>query len=371
MKKITIIALLSLAVISTGCKKKYEEGFNAGLGDGREQGRVDGYDTGFADGNAAGHTRGYNEGYASGNASGYADGYSEGQAYFENAGYDEGHADGMDHGATEGYRDGYEVGYDRGYDEQYVVGYNEGKPIGEVDGYNAGYNSGYNSGSQDGYDDGYDRGWDERYDDGYSSGYSSAGNAGYSSGYDSGYSNGYSDGYSDGESDYEDDYESSYGSSAKSNNPAVKLAAMVNQDLVDYSKLKKFNASSQGSLVFSHADGGTVDMEKLASLKEQHFLNEMSSQIQARFGLSQTRAKEIAVVAHQFNKNAGMRELTQKDAEVFAKEVIGADLNSINEAVSKSLKGESSDLDKMLVNIADHNQTSPENVNRIIMELFF
>ena len=146
---------------------------------------------------------------------------------------------------------------------------------------------------------------------------------------------------------------------------------MVNGDLIDYTKLQKFDSSSATSIAMNFADNGTVDMEKLASLKEQHYLNQMANQLEVRFALSADRAKEIAVVAHQFNTLAGTRELTDKDANVFAVSVIGKNLIEVEGAVKESMQGNSGSLSSMIQDIATHNNTSPENVNAMITEIFF
>jgi hypothetical protein len=121
----------------------------------------------------------------------------------------------------------------------------------------------------------------------------------------------------------------------------------------------------------SHADNGTVDMGKLAALKEHHFLNQMAHNLNAKFGLSNDRAKQIAIVAHQFNKLAGSRELTEKDADIFASEVIGVNFKNVEIAVKESMRGNSSLLDKVLGEIAHKNGTSPENMNAMISSIFF
>ena len=114
-----------------------------------------------------------------------------------------------------------------------------------------------------------------------------------------------------------------------------------------------------------------IVVSHLASLKEQFYLNQMANQIEVRFGLSTDRAKEIATVAHQFNTLAGTRELTEKDANVFAVSVIGKNLKDVEAAVKSSMQGDSASLNAMLQEIATHNNTSPEKVNTIISEIFF
>ena len=74
------------------------------------------------------------------------------------------------------------------------------------------------------------------------------------------------------------------------------MVALINSDLFNYLNLKKFDSKSVvASLGFSHADNSTVDMEKLAALKEQHYLNQMAGRLTVKFGLSHTRAREISV----------------------------------------------------------------------------
>src|SRR5690606_27793405 len=114
--------------------------------------------------------------------------------------------------------------------------------------------TGYNSGFDDGYDDAYDVAYEEGYDVGF-----------------------------------DDGYNYGIGLSTPTTNPSVRLANQVNKDLINYASLPKFNSKSvleSGTIVFSHDEGGTVDMEKLAALKEQFYLNAMGSQVQQKFGLS-------------------------------------------------------------------------------------
>jgi len=121
----------------------------------------------------------------------------------------------------------------------------------------------------------------------------------------------------------------------------------------------------------SHPETDLKAMEKLAALKEKHYLNQMGRQIQAKFGLSSDRSLKIAKVAHQFNQLSGSRELTEKDAELFAVGVMGASMKDVEVAMKKSMKGESELFDKLLNDIASHNGTTPEKVNGIISQIFF
>lgn len=351
MKKYLVL-FVAVAFLGTGCKKRYEKGFK----EGEAQGTIDGQGSGLSDGYNAGYNSAYNTNYNSSHQIGHADGYAQGLD------------DGEDYYTTHvTYADGYGDGYDDNYD------------LGHSDGYNTGYNSAYTPAYNDGYaangNYGYNHGYNDGYDDSYSSAYSDGSSDGWYDGYDNGYDDGYDGAYGDGYSDgYYDGYDAGIGSNVKTKSPSVKLAAMVNQDLFDYSKMQKFDSKSildGGAIALNHADSGSVDMEKLAALKEQHYLSQMAAQVQVKFGLSAERSKEIATIAHQFNRLAGTRELTEKDSNVFAVGVIGASMTDIEAAVKKSLKGDSKDLDVLLEDIAQVNKTTPENVSNIINQIFF
>ena len=387
-----IVLFVATAFLGVGCKDKYQEGFNAGQAQGLNDGRRDGLAQGYNDGFVVGSNGAYDRGYADGRTAGHTEGFNDGRAYYTSHntyghGYDDGFVVGFNDGKFDGDYDGYNDGYNDHYDTARNQGYNTGVNDGYSDGYNIGFAEGDEDGFYDGYQDGsaitYQSGYNDGYDDGdaqgYSDGFADGRYDGNQDGYDLGYDDGFLDGDATGFQDgYDDGFDDGYGYAlglsvaSKSSNPSVKLAALVNSDLINYSALKKFDASAaRSSLGLSHADSSTVDMEKLATIKEQYYLGQMGQQLQARFGLSAERSKEIAVVAHQFNKLAGTRELTDKDADAFAISVIGHNLKDIENAVKKSAKGESEVLNEMLSDIAEHNKTTPENVNSIISTIFF
>jgi hypothetical protein len=390
-----IVVLMSLAFLGTSCKKKYEEGFAAGeiagLADGRSAGQTEGYNDGFADGSAIA----YETGFAEGEVEGYNSGFSQAETYFATAGYSEGFADATPLGTADGADDGYDDGYTTGYDAQFIVGQNEGTIDGQVDGTIAGAAEGSVDGVADGSFDGANDGYNDGYDDGYANGFGvgvfdgetdiATFDAGYADGYDDFYGDAYllgevdgaiagaDDGYADGyDLGFDDGYDASYGLNKQSDNPVVKLAIMVNKDLIDYDNMEKFNTkTAAASLGMADPNASIVDMEKVVALKEAHYLNQMATQLKTRYGLNSKRSFELAKVVHQFNKLAGTRELTDEDANAFAKNAIGTSLKNVDTAVRASLKGNGEMLNTLVENVAAHNETSAENVNAMISQLFF
>lgn len=386
-----LVVLMATAFLGTSCNSKYDQGFDAGYGQGYSQGKDETYQTGYNDGLSDGQTDGYNTGFADGETDGYNEGYddarddfasdeyNDGFAQGETQGYSNGYTVGYDGGYLDGKEDGLDDGFDDGYDQGYGIGFNNGEAQGYTVGYNNAFSEGVVDGQNQGYSIGYGDGFEDGdaagYADGYDDGYYDAGNTGYNDGFDDGYDDSYAISYDEGyEAGFDDGYDYGIGLSAPSTNPSVKLANQVNKDLINYAALPKFDSKSvleSGTIVFSHDAGGSVDMEKLAALKEQFYLNAMGSQLQSNFGLSSESAKRIATVAHQYNKIGSSRSLTEKDASAFSKELIGFDMAEIEGAVKKSAQGQSNDLKGLLDQASKKIGTTPENFNKMISEIFY
>lgn len=345
-----LCVLLATSFLGVSCKKKYNEGFDAGYTQGYDETYSGAYSDGLSDGEAQGAVDGYSNGYTDGNDLGYDEGYD--QAYNDFA------SDDYQAGFETGNAIAYDLGFETGSELGYQVGVGDGILDGEADGYAVGYDIGYSNG----YSTGYDSGYSAYYDDGYYAGDSA------------GYSSGYSSGYSAGEADRPDDssgYGSSFAANIRSVNPSVQLAMNVNADLVDYASLPKFDSSTSSTIAMNFADSGTVDLEKLAALKEQHYLKAIQNQLELKFGLSQSSAIKVASIAHQFNKIAGSRELTSEDASQFSKNLIGFDINEIETAVKKSMQGNSAELKELMNSASKNIGTSPEKFNSIITDIFY
>lgn len=343
-----LAVLTATAFLGTGCKTSYQKGFDSGYSGTYSTGHSETYNSGLSSGEAAGRVDGQAAGYSDGHTQGYAQGFDHAFDLYASADYQLG----FGAGSTAGYNLGYNEGESLGAYQGSIDGYQNGLDDSYVDN----YNNGYSIGSADGNNDGYTNGYADYFSSSYSSGYSVGSTNGYNEGYDIGWNDGYNDGLGN----------------SVSKNPAIALASQVNSDLVDYAALPKFDKTQAlTSMALNHADGGSVDLEKLAALKEQFYLGAIKNQLSAKFGLSTASATKIANIVHQFNKAAGSRELTTEDASAFSQNLVGFDMNSIENAVRKSAKGESSDLTKLVEKAAGNLDMSPESFNNMITTIFF
>ncbi|MBY0515924.1 MAG: hypothetical protein K2P81_03375 [Bacteriovoracaceae bacterium] len=371
VKIIPAIALVALV----GCNDRYQEGFNTG--------RTQGYDAGYADGDADGYSRGegyfathttYEHGYADGNASGlrtgYTQGYSVGLSEGKPIGFAQAMADGTytrgyNNGNTAGYRDGYNDGYDDGDSDGYDDGFDDGRARIQTQITNA-YNNGYNNGYDDGFDDGYVDGDYDGYNDGFDDGY----DVGYDDGFDDGYDWGFDDGW-DAALGFSVGAIKVAGTSAR-----VELLNKVHNDLVNYKKIQAPKSTARGleahgRLIFEESSMSSKDLEKRAAATERYLVGEMGKQISAHFGLSQERALKVAKVSNLWRKYSSTRAITDEDANAFSEALIGVNLKEVERAVKESMKGETSSLNALLQQAAVVNGTSPENVSRIMNQVFF
>ncbi|MEK6626516.1 MAG: hypothetical protein AABY86_16230, partial [Bdellovibrionota bacterium] len=96
----------------------------------------------------------------------------------------------------------------------------------------------------------------------------------------------------------------------------------------------------------------------------------ITRQIVEKFGLSAGRAERVAMVADQWAKLKG-RELTEKDANAFSRDLIGVNISDVQAAVKKSMQGSSQDLNLLMEKAAKANETTPEQISKIMGKIFF
>jgi flagellar biosynthesis/type III secretory pathway protein FliH len=426
--------LLALSGL-TSCKKHYLEGFGdgevQGYNNGYDDGQVEGQVAGLEDGHSAGWDAGelyftthdsfqdgFNdgeiEGLSIGYNNGYAVGFQDGLPIYYNAGYDDGNADGLVTGYNSGYSNGHYDGNAQGHSNGYADGYVDAYIAADADGYNDGYtdgynadhsaaytaayNSGYNDGDFDGHDDGYYDGYNygNGFDNGYNNGFNDGDVVGFNDGYDVGFDDGYDLGFDDGyDYGFDDGYYAGYsdgiwGFSANSVaaidndglpnnntanvNPFVNLAGKLQNDLVNYKRLKSIEqeyAKGIQARMLEETSASSKDLAKIATMKEQFRIKLVASELQNIYKLSADRSNKIAVLSTTWRKLANHRAITHEDAEKFGKQLIGMNLSDVVEAVEDSRKGNILGLNKILTAGAQVNKVSKAHMSAIIVNMFY
>lgn len=360
LKKIPALLLvtaLSLPIMQS-CVSNGE--LQSAVASAKQDGIEIGYDNGFEDGKAIGFSEGKSKGFEEGYLKGLQDGssldvltaYNNGVKAGDAAGYKRG----LDHGYDDGYKDGFEDGYDDGYGDGHAIGFNagyaQGYAKGDADGYNIGFDDGYNDGYIDGDAVGYTDGWYEGYDVGYDDGW-----------YD-GYDVGYDDGWFDG---------GGFSSKLGSVNAATKLAGSMMDKLIDLKSLKSpkailADAKVQGQLTEVVA-GITSDSVSQKAILEKYLVSSIQEQLGKNYGLNQDRSLAIARLANKLITTSSHRELVAGDTNLMAQEVLGSSLESIQNAVTLSAKGNKTKLDEIVKKAAEVNKITVKQAETIMSKL--
>lgn len=123
-------------------------------------------------------------------------------------------------------------------------------------------------------------------------------------------------------------------------------------------------------LVFEETQMNSKDLEKVGAIQEMYARNELSDSLAANFGLSEERASEVSKLVVAWNKLGQKRALTDSDAQVFTKKVLGVNIRDLDRAARASVEGRSAEFDKLLEVAAQTNDISPERMRTIVSSLF-
>ncbi|MEK7356350.1 MAG: hypothetical protein AAB250_07865 [Bdellovibrionota bacterium] len=122
-------------------------------------------------------------------------------------------------------------------------------------------------------------------------------------------------------------------------------------------------------LVFEEGAPTSKDLAKVAAFKQEVRVQKSAKNIQASFGLSEERSREVAKLAVQL-ADAPKSSMTTQDYDNFSKELLGSSITQFNSAMKKSAEGDAAALSNLLDKAAQVNGVGPEHMNKIVSGLF-
>ena len=122
-------------------------------------------------------------------------------------------------------------------------------------------------------------------------------------------------------------------------------------------------------LTFEKVQSTSKDLEKYAALAQEKVIKSRAENVAAKFGLSVERSKDVVRLAMAW-KQSGGKELSDKQQDSFAKELLGFSITDAKAAAQQKEAGNSNALDSLVEKAALTNDTSPENVRQIIDQYF-
>jgi hypothetical protein len=118
---------------------------------------------------------------------------------------------------------------------------------------------------------------------------------------------------------------------------------------------------------FEKSEESVKDVSLLAELAEEAVVSENAKFISEKFGLSVERSKDIVRIGHAWQKQGG-KDMTTKDQDAFAKEMLGFTITEALDAVQKKNEGSLDALEDLIGKAAETNETTPEHVKTLISE---
>lgn len=121
--------------------------------------------------------------------------------------------------------------------------------------------------------------------------------------------------------------------------------------------------------LFEKTEVTPKDRLKIAAFEEGLMINKAAERLSANFGLSAERSQEVAKLSYLWKKQPKER-MTDADHDRFASAILGHSLTEFKSATDKMLKGDKSELDRLISDAADLNGLTPEDANQVVDKIF-
>ncbi len=131
-----------------------------------------------------------------------------------------------------------------------------------------------------------------------------------------------------------------------------------------------YYGSYAGEFVFDETSETGKDLEKASAMIEAHKSSKIAEALAGEFGLSEERGLRVAKLVSDWQKLSKSRSMTNADANVFTKELLGVDMQKAESAITKHLQGDESEVSELVKKAAQVNGTSPEHMNELLNSIF-
>ncbi len=121
-------------------------------------------------------------------------------------------------------------------------------------------------------------------------------------------------------------------------------------------------------IVFEQGDVASKDLEAVAASLEEENLASLKNGLVSQYGLSESRASELASMASSMKNIADSqgRALTERDLESLQVKAMGATLSDLKKAKTN---GDTKAIESMTAKAAQMNKISPEQAKRLMKQL--
>lgn len=131
-----------------------------------------------------------------------------------------------------------------------------------------------------------------------------------------------------------------------------------------------YYGSYAGEFVFDETTEAGKDLEKAHAMIDAHKTAKIGEALASEFGLSEERGLRIAKLVGDWQKLSKSRSMTNADANIFSKELLGVDMSKAESAITKHLQGDDSEVSELVKKAAQVNGTGPEQMNELLTAVF-
>ena len=122
--------------------------------------------------------------------------------------------------------------------------------------------------------------------------------------------------------------------------------------------------------VFEQTTDSGKDLEAAAAMIEEKEVENMVTKLVAEYRFSSDRAFEVARLTTSFRNLSSKRDLSNREKDMFVRELIGVSYSQGKEALEASFEGNTGDLEAVLENAATLNGTNPKAIKPAMEKLF-
>lgn len=125
-----------------------------------------------------------------------------------------------------------------------------------------------------------------------------------------------------------------------------------------------------GNFSFEGTDETPKDLETISGLMSQENSEQLASFVGTQYGLSASRASEVANLLVSFEEIKNTRGVTAEDLKSLQSELLGTDLSVVLAAKQKADQGDKKEYQNLVDQAANLNDVSPEQMQNILNKLF-
>lgn len=123
-----------------------------------------------------------------------------------------------------------------------------------------------------------------------------------------------------------------------------------------------------GGFKFENNSTQSHDLETMAAMNEAVAVKMISSTLSSQYALSTHRADELARLSFRYNKLENVRELTNKEKDVFALSALGVSMSDVEKSMKEKSQGNDRGYEALLEKAALKNRTTPEQIGKFFEE---